>query len=101
MSAPIRVLLVEDHASFRQALGFMLAQEPDITVVAQAGTFKEACQLLTGVDVALFDLDLPDGGLELVRRLHIASPDASALILTASNGRQDLAAAIEEGAAGC
>jgi hypothetical protein len=36
----LRVMLVEDHAAFRQALAFLLGREPDIEVVAQAGLGK-------------------------------------------------------------
>lgn len=101
MSAPIRVLLVEDHASFRQALTFMLDRESDITVVAQAGTIAEARPLLSGIDVGIFDLNLPDGsGLELIGALRAAAPTALALMLTASVVRQDLAATVEAGAVG-
>jgi DNA-binding NarL/FixJ family response regulator len=101
MNTPIRVLLVEDHASFRQALAFMLDREPDIAVVANVGTVEEARSLLTDIDVGLFDLDLPDGsGLTLVGALHAVAPDAQAVLLTASNERQDLAAAVEAGAVG-
>lgn len=101
MSAPIRVLLVEDHASFRQALAFILEREPDITVAGQTGTVAEARTLLANIDVGIFDLDLPDGsGLELIHALHAVTPDAQVLLLTASSGRQDLASAIEVGAVG-
>lgn len=101
MNPPIRVLLVEDHASFRQALAFMLEREPDITVVGQAGTLAEARALLAGVDVGLFDLDLPDGnGSDLIRELRAGNPAAVALALTASEGQQDLARAVAMGAAG-
>ncbi len=37
----IRVLLVEDHAAFRGALAFLLEREPDLEVVAQAGSLTE------------------------------------------------------------
>ena len=37
-----RILLVEDHASFRQTLAFVFDQEPEFEVVAQAGTLAEA-----------------------------------------------------------
>ena len=43
---PLRVMLVEDHAAFRQALAFLLANEPDLEVVAQAGSLAEARQAL-------------------------------------------------------
>jgi len=97
----IRVLLVEDHTSFRQALALMLAREPDLAIVGEAGTVAEARSLLAGVDLAVFDLDLPDGnGADLIRELHIASPGAQVLVLTASAGRRDLARAVAAGAGG-
>jgi len=43
----VRVMLVEDHLAFRQALAFMLGREPDLEVVAQAGSPKpERCSTL-------------------------------------------------------
>jgi DNA-binding NarL/FixJ family response regulator len=96
-----RVLLVEDHLSFRQALAFMLDREPDLEVVEQAGTLAEARGRLHGVDVAVIDLDLPDGdGLELVQGLRAASPRAAVLVLTASANPRDLARVVEAGVAG-
>ena len=97
----IRVLLVEDHASFRQPLAFMLEQEPEITVVAEAGSLAEARTVLGGVDVAIVDLDLPDGsGVDLVGALHAANPNGMVLILSGSNDRALFARAVEEGASG-
>ena len=97
----IQVLLVEDHASFRQALAFMLQREPDLAVVGQAGTLAEARRQLGQVDVAVVDLDLPDGdGLALVPALRTASPRATVLVLTASANPRDLARVVEAGAAG-
>ena len=42
----IRILLVDDHALFRQPLAFMLEREPDMTVAGQAGTLAEARQVI-------------------------------------------------------
>ncbi len=103
-----RVLLVDDHPSFRQALGFMLRREPGIDAVAQAGTLAEARGVLAGsadgggeIDVAVLDLDLPDGyGADLIKDVHAACPDARVLILTASTDRYDAARAVEAGADG-
>ena len=97
----IRVLLVDDHATFREPLAFMLEREPDITVVGQAGTLAEARGLLQGVDVAIVDLGLPDGnGMELIRELRAANPRGLVLVLTVSTARQEKARAVEAGAAG-
>lgn len=97
----IRVLLVDDHASFRQPLAFMLDREPGLAVVAQAGSLAEARGAPGGIDVALVDLDLPDGdGATLVRELRATSPGVAVLVLTAAGDRAEHARAVEAGAAG-
>ena len=97
----IRVLLVDDHASFRQPLAFMMEREPDFTVVAQAGSLAEARRVLQGVDIAIVDLDLPDGnGVDLVRELRAANPQGMVLVLSAVTNRVQHAQAVEAGAAG-
>ena len=53
---------MEDHLSFRQSLAFLLSREPDLEVVAQAGSLAEARELLDiPLEVAVVDLNLPDG----------------------------------------
>ena len=83
----LRLLLVEDHASFRGALASMLNRQPDLEVAAQCGSLAE-CRSLGGfadIDVALLDLGLPDGdGAELIGELHQANPHVKVLILTGS-----------------
>jgi DNA-binding NarL/FixJ family response regulator len=96
-----RVLLVEDHATFREPLTFMFNREPEFEVVAQAGSLAEARRMLEGIDLAVVDLDLPDGdGAELVGELRAANPHSMVLILTASADREAHARAVEAGAAG-
>ena len=98
-----RVLLVEDHASFRQTLAFVFDQQPGFEVVAQAGTLAEARQAMDGseADLGVIDLTLPDGeGTDLVGELCEANPDFAALVLTASLDRTEYARAVEAGAAG-
>jgi DNA-binding NarL/FixJ family response regulator len=101
----IRILLVDDHASTREPLAFMLEQEPDLTVVAQAGSVAEARRTLreagASVDVAVVDLGLPDGsGEEPIPVLRAAYPRAVALVLTYFSDRERLARAVEAGASG-
>jgi two-component system, NarL family, response regulator DevR len=98
-----RILLIEDHASFRQTLALVFDQQPEFEVVAQAGTLAEARQAMDGseADLGVIDLSLPDGqGTELIEELREANPDFAALVLTASLERTDHARAIEAGAAG-
>lgn len=99
-------MLVEDHASFRQALGFMLEQEPGFEVVGRAGALAEARNLLAApdsgpVDVAVLDLGLPDGsGTELMEELRRVNPQVMVLVLTASVDSLQFARAVEAGAGG-
>ncbi len=98
---PIRVLLVDDHASFRQSLALLLNGEPDLVVAGQAGTLAAARGVLAGIDVAIVDLGLPDGsGLALLAELRAAAPTVRALILTGSDSELAFARAVEAGAAG-
>jgi DNA-binding NarL/FixJ family response regulator len=86
MSAPrtARVILVEDHIAFRQSLALLLSREPDLEVVAQAGSLAEARELLNSrLDVAVLDLSLPDGdGRELIGELQRANAGISVLVLS-------------------
>ena len=96
-----RILLVEDHASLRQAVASMFDREPGFTVVGQAGSLVEALSMLEGVDVAIVDLALPDGyGGELIKELRSVNPHAMTLVLTAYSDRAEIARAVESGAAG-
>jgi two-component system nitrate/nitrite response regulator NarL len=100
----IRVLLVDDHSSFRQPLAFMMQREPDLEVVAQAGSLAEGRRVLKDakdVGVAVVDLDLPDGnGADLVRDLRTANPRGMVMVLTASKDQAQIARAVEAGASG-
>jgi DNA-binding NarL/FixJ family response regulator len=98
-------MLIEDHTSFRQTLAFVLNNEPDFEVVAEAASISEARSIIaregSGIDLAVVDLDLPDGeGTEIIPVLRAANPNFAALVLTASLDREDLARTVEAGAAG-
>jgi DNA-binding NarL/FixJ family response regulator len=99
----IRVMLVDDHAVLRNALAFLLESEGDVSVVASVGSLAEARALLgtTVVDVALVDLDLPDGwGLALLPDLHRGNRDMVVIVLTGSIRPESRALAIAAGAMG-
>ena len=100
-----RILLVEDHVSFRQALAFMFEREPEFEVVGEAGSVAEVRELpaasLRGAEVAVVDLALPDGdGLELIETFSSAEPPIMTLVLSASLEPGRFARAVEAGAAG-
>ena len=98
-------MVVDDHDTFRDPLAFMLEREPDLTVVARPRSLSEAREDLQstehGVDVAIVDLNLPDGsGTDLIKDLRGSHPRAKALVLSAISEQRYLAEAIEAGAAG-
>jgi DNA-binding NarL/FixJ family response regulator len=100
-----RILLVEDHVSFRQALAFMFEREPEFEVVGQVGSVDEVRKLPDGllkdVEVAVVDLALPDrDGLELIEDLSSNEPQIMTLVLSASLESGRFARAIEAGAGG-
>ena len=103
MTAVIRLVLVDDHVAFRQSLALILIREPDLVVLAQAGSVVEARKMLAGVrdvGVALIDLQLPDGdGVEVIRAIGVMHPQARILALTAVIDPGHYARATEAGAA--
>ena len=96
-----RIVLIEDHAAVRQALAFVLEREPELEIVAQAGSLAEARRLPAGFDVAIVDLGLPDGhGTEAIRELRTINPQSAILVLTDDPHRTQFARAVEAGASG-
>jgi DNA-binding NarL/FixJ family response regulator len=96
----VRIMLVEDHAAFRQSLATLLSQEPDLEVVAQAGSLAQARKMLdTPLDVAVLDLSLPDGeGKDLIGDLRQSNADISVLILSVMLGPSHLGEVMKAGA---
>lgn len=97
----ISVLLVEDHASFRQAITMVLHSEPDLVAAGDVGTVEEAVAAaeVTTPDVAVVDLDLPDGdGLAAIREMRKVSPKTACVVLSALTDDVAFGAAIETGA---
>ena len=94
-------MLVEDHADFRDFMVVLLGREPDLEVVAQAGSLAEARNSVEGVrfDVVVLDLGLPDGnGADLIADLRGTNPGAAVLVLSASLDPRSLERANEAGA---
>lgn len=95
-----RVLLVDDHAAIREAIGLAFTQDDEFIVVGQAGTLAEARLLLDGVDLAVVDLELPDGhGADLIEQLRARDRRVQTMVLTAHVDRASVARAVERGAA--
>lgn len=98
----IRVLLVDDHPVVRAGLSAVLNTGDDIDVVAQAGTGREALDILasTQVDVVVSDIQMPQmDGVELTAELgRIGGPPV--LILTTFDTENLIVAAMNAGAQG-
>jgi DNA-binding NarL/FixJ family response regulator len=103
LADPIRVLVVDDHALFRRGLEMVLAQEPDIEVVGEAGDGAEAVALATSStpDIVLMDVRMPRrGGIDATTAIKSAVPSAKIIMLTISDEEGDLYDAIKAGAMG-
>ena len=100
--APIRVLLVDDHALVRSAIRQAL-DAPDIEVVGEARNAEEAIELAPRLrpDLLLLDIDLPGmTGIDAVRELAPRLPETRVVMLTVSTDRRNLLEAMRHGAAG-
>ncbi len=99
----IRVLIVDDHPVVRDGLRGVIAGDPDMEVVGEAGHGAEALARVagSGADVVLMDLRMPVmGGVEAIRELRRTSPDVRVLVLTTFDTDSDVLPAIEAGATG-
>jgi DNA-binding NarL/FixJ family response regulator len=99
----IRVLCVDDHRLMREGIVHIVGLQPDITVVAEASNGEEAVDqfLRHKPDVTLMDLQLPRmNGLQAIRAIRHAEPNARVVVLTMYHGDEDIFRALQAGAAG-
>jgi two-component system response regulator DevR len=102
-TAPLRVMLVDDHEIVRDGIKAMLDAEDDIIVTAQAGTVREAVDEAhrTRPDVVVMDVRLADGsGIEATREIRADHPETRVLMLTSFADDEALFASIMAGASG-
>ncbi len=103
MSPPVRVLLVDDQALFREALGTLLGVRDDIEVIGEAGNGAEALDRAAELrpDVVLMDLRMPVlDGVAATRRLRVEQPGVRVIALTTFDDDEDVFAALRAGAVG-
>ena len=99
----VRVLLVDDQALFREALGTLLGTRGDIEVVGEAGDGAEALRRAADLapDVVLMDLRMPVlDGIAATRRLRVEQPDVRVIALTTFDDDEEVFAALRAGAVG-
>ncbi len=99
----IRVFLLDDHEVVRRGVRELLEAEDDIEVVGEADTAEIALGRIpaTNPDVAVLDVQLPDGdGVEVCREIRSRRPEVGCLMLTSFADDEALFAAIMAGAAG-
>ena len=103
VSAPIRIMLVDDHALFRKGIASLLAAEPGFEVVGEAGDGVQALEQVQELmpDVILMDVNMPRAsGPEATRRIMAILPYVKIVMLTVSEDDQDLFEAVRSGAQG-
>jgi two-component system response regulator DevR len=99
----IRVFLVDDHEVVRRGIADMINAEPDLEVVGEASTARQAVARVAATvpDVAVLDVRLPDGsGIDVCRAIRSANPEVQCLMLTAYDDDEASYSAVLAGAAG-
>lgn len=100
---PIRVLIVDDHALFAEALAARLGREPDLVILPIAADVRRALALTATERPRVLVLDLTLGvesGLDVLARVRETYPDVRVVVLTATSGLDTLVHAVRGGAVG-
>jgi DNA-binding NarL/FixJ family response regulator len=99
----MKIIIVDDHILFREGLAAIICSESDIEIIGQAGTVREAIELVKASkpDMVLMDYGLPDGtGADATQAILEAYPGCNVVFITMSEEDEDLFAAIRSGAKG-
>ncbi len=103
MAAPIRVVLVDDHALVRQGFRRILEDDPDIVVAGEAGNGMDGVALVkkTEADVVVMDMSMPEmNGLHATMEMVKVRPGTKVLILSMYSDEQYVRNALDAGARG-
>ena len=102
-SAQIRILAVDDHALVREGIAVLLSTEPDMVLLAEASTGREAIQRFRThhPDITLMDLQMPEmNGLDAIMAIRGEFPNAKIIVLTTYKGDVQIVRALKAGAQG-
>ncbi len=102
-SAPIRILVADDHAMLREGVASMIAPEGDIVLVGEVANGAEAIEAFRNLrpDILLMDLQMPVmGGLEALTSIRTDFPNARVIMLTTYEGDVQAVRALKAGASG-
>jgi two-component system NarL family response regulator len=100
---PIRVLIVDDHALFAEALAARLGREPDLVILPIASDVRRALALTATERPRVLVLDLmlgAESGLDVLDRVRADDPDVRVVVLTAMSDLDAMVQAVRRGAVG-
>jgi DNA-binding NarL/FixJ family response regulator len=102
MTAPIRVVVIDDHPLFREGVARSLTDSGTVIVVGQGGSAAEAVRLVREVspDLVLLDLSMPGSGLAAIADINERAPETRIVVLTVSEVDDDIMEAMRAGAKG-
>jgi DNA-binding NarL/FixJ family response regulator len=103
----INIIIADNHVLVRKGIRALLVNQPDLNVVAEAGTYDEAVEQLQAhrVDVVIFDIAIPVSApgrdsLDLIAHVRTAQPHAHTVVLTMHTESEFAARALKAGAHG-
>jgi len=104
---PIRIILIEDNHEYRRAISIALSRTDNYQLIAKYGTAEQALRelqnnhQLNNIDIILLDLNLPNlSGIDSIEWIRQYAPNTRIIILTQSDRKEDVIAAIKKGATG-
>lgn len=100
MAGKIQIVVVDDHAMFREGVISLLAYDPDFEVVGQGGSAEEAIRLACDLSpgIILLDIDMPGNSFAAARKIALQSPTTRIAFLTVSEAEDHLSKAFKTGA---
>src|SRR5271165_5957916 len=99
----IRILVVDDHPLLREGIAGLLADQPDMSLIAEASNGREAILQVRAhrPDITLMDLQMPDmNGLDAIIAIRGEFPEARIVVLTTYTGDVQVLRALKAGARG-